>query len=115
MIREKNGVHVPTRGRHPGEKQLLVVDTAHYRMSFYVDGKLDSTVEIGLGQGRGPKEELHDLKTPRGTYFVVDKQKGEFGGEWGEYFGGHWIKINRPAQRRHGAALRPHRHRRHGR
>jgi L,D-transpeptidase catalytic domain len=82
--------------QHRAEKQLLIVDTAHYQMSFFVGGKLERTVEIGLGQGRGPKEELHDLKTPRGTYFIVDKQRGEFGGKWGEYFGGFWIKINYP-------------------
>ena len=81
---------------HRAEKQLLVVDTAHYRMSLFVEGKLERTIEIGLGQGLGPKVEQGDLKTPRGTYFIVDKQKGQFGGEWGEYFGGHWIKINYP-------------------
>jgi hypothetical protein len=27
---------------------------------------------------------------------VVDKQKGSFGGQWGEYYGGYWIKVNYP-------------------
>ena len=37
-----------------------------------------------------------DLKTPQGTYFVIDRQRGEFGGEYGEYYDGYWIKINYP-------------------
>jgi hypothetical protein len=81
---------------HPVERQLLLVDTEAYRLGFFVDGKLERTIEIGLGQVRGPKVELHDLKTPRGTYFVIDKQRGELGGKWGAFYGGHWIKINYP-------------------
>jgi hypothetical protein len=78
------------------DSHLLVVDTAQYQMSFYVNGKLVRSVEIGLGQGQGAKEKQGDLKTPHGTYFVVDKQRGDFGGGYGAYFGGHWIKINYP-------------------
>lgn len=29
-------------------------------------------------------------------YFVIQKHRGEFTGEYGEYYGGHWIKINYP-------------------
>jgi hypothetical protein len=82
--------------QHRTEKQLLVVDTAHYQLSLYESGKLVTKVEIGLGQGHGPKVEKGDLKTPRGTYFIVDKQRGTFGGEWAEYYGGYWIKMNYP-------------------
>lgn len=52
--------------------------------------------EIGFGQAQGQKSRRGDNKTPRGMYFVVEKYKGEFPGEYGDYFGGHWIKINYP-------------------
>jgi hypothetical protein len=81
---------------HASERQLLVVDSEHYQLAVFERGKLERVVEIGLGQGRGPKEELRDLKTPRGTYFIIDKQRGSFGGRWGEYYGGFWIKMNYP-------------------
>ena len=29
-------------------------------------------------------------------YFVTQKHRGQFGGPYGEYYGGHWIKINYP-------------------
>ena len=29
-------------------------------------------------------------------YFVIQKHKGNFGGDYGEYYGGYWIKINYP-------------------
>jgi hypothetical protein len=29
-------------------------------------------------------------------YFVVQKRRGEFPGDYGAYYGGHWIKINYP-------------------
>jgi hypothetical protein len=82
--------------QHPGEKQLLVVDSQRYQLALFERGKLVQVVEIGLGQGHGPKVEKGDLKTPRGTYFIIDKQHGNFGGQWGEYYGGYWIKLNYP-------------------
>lgn len=29
-------------------------------------------------------------------YFVFQKHRGEFGGAYAKYYGGHWIKINYP-------------------
>ena len=29
-------------------------------------------------------------------YFVIDKRRGNFPGDYGAYYGGHWIKINYP-------------------
>jgi hypothetical protein len=29
-------------------------------------------------------------------YQVIQKQRGEFGGGYGKYYGGHWIKVNYP-------------------
>ena len=75
---------------------LLVVDTRDFTLTAWTAAGPDRAVEIGLGQGWGPKEELGDLKTPRGAYYVVDKQKGQLGGRWGAFYGGYWIKINYP-------------------
>jgi murein L,D-transpeptidase YafK len=65
-------------------------------MRLYRNGQLDSQFEIGLGQGRGQKLVEGDNKTPKGMYFVTNKHRGEFDGDYGKYYGGHWIKINYP-------------------
>lgn len=78
------------------EPQIVLIDQARYRMQVRAGGRVKREVEIGLGQEAGQKRREGDLRTPKGIYFVVDKQKGEFGGEWGEYFGGYWIKVNYP-------------------
>ena len=72
------------------------MDQARFRMQVRVGGRVVHEVEIGLGQAAGQKRREGDLRTPKGIYFVVDKQKGSFGGEWAEYFGGYWIKLNYP-------------------
>jgi hypothetical protein len=53
-------------------------------------------VRVAFGQERGAKERQGDNKTPRGRYVVVNKHKGAFGGRWGAYYGGHWIKLSYP-------------------
>jgi hypothetical protein len=78
------------------EPRLVLVDQARYRMQVRVGGRVTREMEIGLGQASGQKRREGDLRTPKGIYFVVDKQKGAFGGQWGEYYGGHWIKLNYP-------------------
>jgi len=81
----------------PGaEPQIVLVDQARYRMQVRIGGRVTREVEIGLGQQAGQKRREGDLRTPKGIYFVVDKQKGSFGGDYGEYFGGYWIKVNYP-------------------
>ena len=80
----------------------MLVDQARHRMQVRVGGRVTREVEIGLGQGdrrgkasrgrSGGRRSAH----AKGIYFVVDKQKGNFGGQWGEYYGGHWIKVNYP-------------------
>jgi murein DD-endopeptidase MepM/ murein hydrolase activator NlpD len=78
------------------EPVLVLVDQARSRMQVRVGGRVKREMEIGLGQESGQKRREGDLRTPKGIYFVVDKQKGSFGGQWGEYFGGYWIKVNYP-------------------
>jgi hypothetical protein len=51
---------------------------------------------VSFGQGKGQKVVEGDMKTPKGMYFVIQKHRGDFGGAYGPYYGGHWIKINYP-------------------
>ena len=51
---------------------------------------------MSFGQARGEKRVEGDNKTPKGMYFVIQKHRGEFAGDYGAYYGGHWIKINYP-------------------
>ncbi len=53
-------------------------------------------VRIGFGQTPGKKVERGDNKSPRGMYFITNRHRGEFGGPYGAYYGGHWIKVNYP-------------------
>ena len=62
---------------------LVLVDQARYRMQVRVGGRVTRELEIGLGQESGQKRREGDLRTPKGIYFVVDKQKGPFGGRVG--------------------------------
>lgn len=78
------------------EPTLVLVDQASYKMRLYKSGKPEGEYEISFGQGKGAKRVEGDNKTPVGMYFVIQKHRGKFGGEYGEYYGGHWIKVNYP-------------------
>lgn len=78
------------------EKQLILIDKTAYALQIREHGRVVVELDIGYGQEKGRKRVQGDLKTPSGMYFVVDKKRKEFGGKWGAYFGGHWIKINYP-------------------
>jgi murein L,D-transpeptidase YafK len=78
------------------EPRLVLVHPQDYRMRTYEQNRQTGEFAVSLGQGQGRKRRRGDLKTPLGMYFVVDRHRGEFGGEYGEYYGGYWIKINYP-------------------
>lgn len=89
------------RGRRrlfvPAEEPVVVlVDHAHHQAARYERGQRVAVVEIELGQAEGAKEVQGDLKTPKGMYFVTYKHRGAFTGAYGDYYGGHWIKVNYP-------------------
>lgn len=75
---------------------LVVVDQGSRALRLYQRGRLKWQAEVGFGQQPGQKRRQGDLKTPRGMYFVTNKSKGPFGGKYGAYYGGHWIKVNYP-------------------
>ncbi len=78
------------------EPDLLVIDTATYRLDHFQRGVHLHTLDVALGQAVGPKQQRGDLKTPHGVYFVIDKHRGAFSGAFGAYYGGHWLKLNYP-------------------
>ena len=78
------------------EPTLLLVDSASYKMRLYQTGKQQGEYDISLGQGKGQKRVQGDNRTPSGMYFVIQKHRGQFDGSYGQYYGGHWIKVNYP-------------------
>lgn len=83
------------------ETTLVLVDQESYKMRLYERGpnqvlKLKGEYDISLGQGKGQKRVQGDNKTPKGMYFVLNKHRGKFDGAYGEFYGGHWIKVNYP-------------------
>jgi hypothetical protein len=91
FIRSHRALMVPQAEQH-----LLLIHHDSYRMRYLKKGRVQTDFKISFGQAKGRKQRRGDLKTPQGMYFVVDKKKGHFGGDFGAYFGGHWIKINYP-------------------
>lgn len=78
------------------EAALILVNQESYKMRLYQFGKEKGEYDISLGQGKGQKRVQGDNKTPKGMYFVLNKHRGKFDGAYGEYYGGHWIKVNYP-------------------
>ena len=78
------------------EANLVLVDQGSYRTRLYQRGRLLNEYDVAFGQGMGKKLIEGDNKTPKGMYFVVEKYRGKFDQPYGEYYGGHWIKINYP-------------------
>ena len=65
-------------------------------MRLYKSGKLQGEYDVSFGQEKGQKKIQGDNKTPKGMYFIIQKHRGKFDGAYGEYYGGHWIKMNYP-------------------
>jgi hypothetical protein len=78
------------------EPALLLVSTSLRRMRVWLQGDRIGDYEVAFGQEAGRKRRQHDLRTPLGLYFVVEKSRGPFTGPYGEFYGGHWIKVNYP-------------------
>jgi hypothetical protein len=78
------------------EPALLVVSSSQRKLRVWLRGKRIGDFEVGFGQQPGRKRRQHDLRTPLGMYFVVEKSRGPFAGPYGAFYGGHWIKVNYP-------------------
>jgi hypothetical protein len=91
FIKSHRNLFVPLK-----EKVLVLVDLETYKMCLYQQGRLKAGYDVSFGQGQGRKRRRGDLKTPKGMYFITGRKKGKFGGEYGAFYGGHWIKLNYP-------------------
>ncbi|MBW2703143.1 MAG: peptidoglycan DD-metalloendopeptidase family protein [Deltaproteobacteria bacterium] len=91
FIRAHRKLFVPQAEAH-----LVLVDHNSLRMAVFNKGKRKATYEVAFGQSTGRKRRRGDLRTPKGMYFVIHRYKGEFSGNFGDYFSGHWVKINYP-------------------
>lgn len=92
-IRARGRLFVPHK-----EPTLVLVDTTRHRMRIVTNGQRDGLdLQVGFGQAAGCKERHKDLKTPCGMYFVTGKSTGPFSGEYADYYGGHFIKLNYPS------------------
>jgi len=78
------------------EARLVLVDTAGYTLRTYERGVQRAEYPVSVGQAEGRKRRRGDLKTPRGMYHVTSRSRGPFDGEFGAYYGGHWIKLDYP-------------------
>ncbi|HWN11754.1 MAG TPA: L,D-transpeptidase family protein [Pyrinomonadaceae bacterium] len=78
------------------ERLLVLVDQASYKMRLYERNVLLKEYDVSFGQAAGSKQREGDNRTPVGMYFVIQKLRGKFDGPYGDYYGGHWIKINYP-------------------
>ncbi len=92
FIRARRTLFVPQK-----EPTLVLVDTTRHRMRILTSGQRDGgDLQVGFGQAAGCKERHKDLKTPCGMYFVTGKSTGPFSGDYADYYGGHFIKLNYP-------------------
>jgi murein DD-endopeptidase MepM/ murein hydrolase activator NlpD len=78
------------------EEALLLIEQDRNRLWFFQRGELLGEYEVAFGQARGRKRETGDLCTPKGMYFVSQKNRITDTGGINPYYGGYWIKINYP-------------------
>jgi hypothetical protein len=78
------------------EPALLLVSSRERKLRLRLDGRHVGDFEVAFGQAEGRKQRQHDLRTPLGMYFVIEKSRGPFAGPYGSFYGGHWIKVNYP-------------------
>lgn len=92
FIRERRTLFVPQQ-----EKRLILIDHELYRMRLYTNGRLHGEYDLSFGQAKGRKRIEGDRRTPKGMYFIVEREQGEqVTGPMAAYMGGHWLKLNYP-------------------
>jgi hypothetical protein len=81
----------------PAEEPVLaLISHDDYELRLYERGVERGRYAVSFGQAQGVKEQRGDNRSPKGMYFVVARSQGPFSGPVGEYYGGHWTKINYP-------------------
>jgi hypothetical protein len=76
---------------------LLVAWKSKYRMRLFHKGDVVKTYIIALGQSPiGHKQKQGDNRTPEGVYFIIQKSRGPFSGDYSQYLGDAWMRLNYP-------------------
>jgi murein L,D-transpeptidase YafK len=76
---------------------LLIAHKSEFRMHLFSKGKLLKTYFIALGQAPiGTKEKQGDNRTPEGDYKIIQKSRGPFEGDYSQYLGVAWMRLNYP-------------------
>lgn len=78
------------------EKVLVLIDHQNFRMTLFKNNTLVKEYDVSFGQGTGRKRIEGDRNTPKGMYFIVEKEEGDIPGPYGPWFGGYWMKLNYP-------------------
>lgn len=79
------------------ENKILIAVKNEYKMMVYNSGKLHTEYKIALSQNPiGHKIRQGDNRLPEGEYRIIQKSRGPFSGDYAEYFGPAWIRINYP-------------------
>ncbi len=79
------------------EKLILIAVKSDYKMHVIRNGKRDTTYEIALSQDPiGHKQRQGDNRLPEGEYKIIEKSRGPFSGDYSDYFGTGWMRINYP-------------------
>lgn len=78
------------------EPVLALVHHDTHEMRVYREDVEVGRFAVSFGQAEGAKERRGDNRTPKGVYYVVQRSTGPFGGDYGAYYGGIWIRINYP-------------------
>lgn len=79
------------------EDTILIALKSKYRMYVCHKGKIDKTIAIALGQAPlGHKVQQGDNRTPEGEYRIIQKSRGPFSGDYSQFLGVAWMRINYP-------------------
>jgi hypothetical protein len=77
------------------EAYLLIAIKHEYKMQSFRYGKLLKTYGIALSQSPlGHKQVEGDNKLPEGEYRIIQKTKGPFAGDYAEYLGPRFMRLN---------------------
>lgn len=79
------------------EERMIIAIKHKYAMYLINQGKIAKQYEIALSQNPvGHKEHQGDNRLPEGEYKIIEKSRGPFSGNFSEFFGVAWIRINYP-------------------
>lgn len=84
---------LPVPGREP---VLALVSHDALELRVYHHSVEQGRYAISLGQQAGAKERRGDNRTPKGVYFVTQRSRGPFDGDYAAYYGGIWLRLNYP-------------------